>query len=61
MPKTYSPGQDHQHVTTLSVQGLDDGDIVIKSHEHQDEYFHTCQQVGSEDLGHTIVIGNTTK
>ena len=40
------------------VQRLDDGNVVIKSHGHQDGYFHTHQQVGSEELGHTVVIGN---
>ena len=64
MPKTHNPGQDDKHVTPLSVhddhvvQGLDKGDIAIESHGHQDEYFHTCQQVGGEELGHTVVIGN---
>ena len=64
MQKSHSPGQDDQHVTPLSVhddhvvQGLDNGNVAIKSHGHQDEYFHTCQLVGSEELGHTVVIGN---
>lgn len=43
MPKADNPGQGDPHVTPLSVhddhvvQGLDNGDVAVRSHGHQDE------------------------
>lgn len=61
------PGQNHQHTTdSLAhddsvLQGLENGDAVIKSHEDEHKDLHAPKEVDCEDLSHALTVGNALR